>query len=66
VLIHTNIEPNDAASILADYGVTFRPGPAGTSIEGDWELAMTAIEACHRAALQRGPVVTTVVFDEAI
>ena len=50
---------------LESTGLNYRLGPMGTSVEGDWEQVMSAIQACHRAACeQHQRIVTTIVIDD--
>lgn len=36
-------------NIVANSGVSYRLGPMGTCLEGDWDDVMSVIEKCYRA-----------------
>lgn len=50
--------------ILEARDLDFRLGAMGTTVEGDWEPVMAAIQACHQAMANDHPrVITTIVID---
>jgi len=62
---HMSRDIADMTQILQKFGVRFRVGPMGTTIEGAWDDVMGAIRACHqsmRDAHKR--VLTTITIDD--
>lgn len=50
---------------LESTGLTYHLGPMGTTVEGNWDQVMTAIQRCHHVvALNHDRVVTTIVIDD--
>ncbi len=57
----------EVARLVADSGLTYRVGPMGTTVEGDWDAVMRLAKACHEAARQAsGRVLTTIRIDDRI
>jgi uncharacterized protein (TIGR00106 family) len=50
---------------LKSTGLEYRLGPMGTSVEGDMDQVLAAIQRCHKAvASNHERVITTIVLDD--
>ena len=43
---------------VVDSGLTYRVGPMGTTVEGDWYQVMTLINRCRKTILREHPRVS--------
>lgn len=63
--LHMSKDIADVTQVLEQSGVRYKVGPMATTVEGQWQDVMAAIQACHetlRAAHQR--VLTTITIDD--
>lgn len=62
---HISKDIANVAQVLDQTGVHYEVGPMGTTIEGEWNDVLSAIQACHealRTAHRR--VLTTITIDD--
>ena len=63
--IHLSKDLAHLAEILDQAGLTYRMGPMGTCVEGEWVPVMDAIGRCHQAmAAAHRRVLTTILIDD--
>ena len=63
--IHLSEDLAHLAEILDHSGLTYRMGPMGTCVEGEWAPVMDAIRRCHQAmAGAHRRVITNILIDD--
>jgi uncharacterized protein (TIGR00106 family) len=63
--VHLSKDLAHLAELLDRTGLTYRMGPMGTCIEGEWVPVMDAVRRCHQAMAAAHPrVLTTILIDD--
>jgi len=63
---HMSEDITEVNELLNQFNVNHQVGPMGTTIEGDWQQVMAAVEACHNAVREKHErVLTSITLDDA-
>ena len=63
--VHMSKDVAEVIEVREETGLEYRLGPMGTTVEGDCQQVLAAIQRCHQIVSEVHPrVITTIVIDD--